>query len=173
MVGLYKTCCDSEPIRVSLKETGHPQPPPPLQTDNKCACGLTDDNMEKWFSNIINMRSYWVRDHVCHGQPIIYLQKGANNLVDNFTKHHTPTHHQNTHNRYSTNALMEKLSSALRGFLNVHTNHHLQKHQIRLEPSVCMSSNQHSLKNLQCQATTEENFQSRGRKWPNYNYSLI
>ena len=41
----------------------------------------------------MDMRFFWVRDRLKQGQFRIFREKGASNLADYFTKHHSPAHH--------------------------------------------------------------------------------
>ena len=40
------------------------------------------------------MRYFWIIDRVNQTLFLVYSDKGANNLVDDFTKHHPPNYHQ-------------------------------------------------------------------------------
>jgi hypothetical protein len=50
----------------------------------------------------MDMRYYWVVDRVAQEQFLIYWRKGADNLADYFTKHHSPEHHRQMRYRYLT-----------------------------------------------------------------------
>jgi hypothetical protein len=52
------------PIRVTLAELGHPQPPTPMQTDNSTAAGFANDTIKQKRSKAIDMRFYWIKDRV-------------------------------------------------------------------------------------------------------------
>jgi hypothetical protein len=81
-------------IRIILIEMGHPQPTTPIQVDNSCAAGIANDTVKQRRSKAIDMRFYWLKDRECQGQFHIYWRKGAENLADYFTKHHSPAHHR-------------------------------------------------------------------------------
>ena len=87
-------------IRTVLEEMGHPQAATPIQTDNACAAGIVNDTVKQRRSKAIDMRFYWVKDRVNQGQFIVYWQKGADNLADYFTKHHSLAHHRLMRSRY-------------------------------------------------------------------------
>lgn len=81
------------PMRTTLTEMGHPQPPTPIRTDNSTANGIVNSTIRQNRSKAIDMRFYWLRDRVEQNQFHIYWAPGANNLADYFTKHHSPQHH--------------------------------------------------------------------------------
>jgi hypothetical protein len=82
------------PIRVTLAELGHPQPPTPMQTDNSTAAGLAKDTIKQKRSKAIDMRFYWIKDRVGQKQFLVYWRPGPENLGDYHTKHHSPSHHR-------------------------------------------------------------------------------
>ena len=81
------------PIRTTLLELGHPQPPTPIRTDNSAACGIVNDNVRKNKSRSMDMRFFWIRDRVNQGQFLVYWGPGKDNLGDYYTKHFPPSHH--------------------------------------------------------------------------------
>jgi hypothetical protein len=86
------------PLRITLEELGHPQPPTPIATDNTTASSIANHTVKQKRS--INMRFYWIQDHRRQGQFAIYWQKGSLNKADYFTKHHNDAHHQQVHSSY-------------------------------------------------------------------------
>ena len=46
------------------------------------------------------MRYFWIIDRVNQTLFLVYSDKGANNLVDDFTKHHPPNYHQYIEGQY-------------------------------------------------------------------------
>jgi hypothetical protein len=88
------------PIRTTLTELGHKQPPTIMVTDNECAQGIANDTVKQKRSKAIDMRFYWIRDRVAQNQFKICWQKGSDNLADYYTKHHPPAHHQRMRSRY-------------------------------------------------------------------------
>ena len=79
---------DDLPIRTTLEELRHPQPPTPMQVDNTTAVGFANNTIKQKRSNVINMRFYWVWDRTGQGQFKIYWAPGSTNLGDYHTKHH-------------------------------------------------------------------------------------
>ena len=89
----YLAAQEACPIRTTLEELGHRQPPTPLQTDNSIAKGIIEGTVKQKRSKAIDMRFYWIKDRVQQGQFAIYWRPGATNMGDYFTKHHSPAHH--------------------------------------------------------------------------------
>jgi hypothetical protein len=83
------------PIRTTLEELGHPQPPTPMQVDNSTAEGFANDTIKQKRSKAIDMRFYWIKDRTRQGQFLVYWRPGTTNLGDYHTKHHSPAHHRN------------------------------------------------------------------------------
>ena len=54
---------EAVPIRTSLQELGHPQPPTPIRVDNSTAEGFANGTIEQKISKAIDMRFYWIQDH--------------------------------------------------------------------------------------------------------------
>jgi hypothetical protein len=52
------------PLRVTLPELGHTQPPKPLRTDNSTAFGILNETIKQKRSKAMNMRYYWLTDRV-------------------------------------------------------------------------------------------------------------
>ena len=82
------------PIRITLMELGHPQPPTPLEIDNTTAFGILTKSLLPKRSKAMDMRFYWLRDRANQGQFQLYWDKGDSNLADYFTKHHSAAYHK-------------------------------------------------------------------------------
>jgi len=91
---LFINSQDAIPLRNTLIELGHPQPPTPIQTDNSTAAGFANDTIKQKRSKAMDMRFYWIKDRVEQGQFLIYWRPGSENLGNYFTKHHSPSHHR-------------------------------------------------------------------------------
>ena len=91
---LFHNTKEATPLRTTLEELGHPQPPTPVLVDNSTAVGLANDTVTQRRSRAIDMRFYWVRDRVNQQQYHVYWAPAHHNLADYFTKHHTPSHHR-------------------------------------------------------------------------------
>ena len=91
---LFHNTKEATPLRTTLEELGHPQPPTPVLVDNSTAVGLANDTVTQRRSRAIDMRFNWVRDRVNQQQYHVYWAPAHHNLADYFTKHHTPSHHR-------------------------------------------------------------------------------
>ena len=89
----YMNGQDDVPIRTSLIEMGHPQPPTPLQVDNTTARSFANGTMKQKRSKSIDMNFYWLQDRTQQDQFDIYWGPGTKNLGDYHSKHHSPSHH--------------------------------------------------------------------------------
>eukprot|EP00957_Ditylum_brightwellii_P180704 13766044-Ditylum_brightwellii.AAC.1 len=61
LAALFYNAREAVPLRVTLEEMGHPQPPTPLITDNITAHGLTTGAMIPKRSKAVNMRFHWLK----------------------------------------------------------------------------------------------------------------
>jgi hypothetical protein len=78
----------------TLKELGHPQPPTPMQTDNKTAHDLLTNKFMPKVLKVMDMHFHWLRCCKAQGQFRYYWRPGTQNLADYFTKHHLASHHK-------------------------------------------------------------------------------
>ena len=85
---------DDLPIRTTLEELGHSQPPTPMQLDNTTSVGLAKNTIKQKRSKAIDMHFYWIRDRTHQGQFNIYSAPRSTNLREYHTKNHFPSHHQ-------------------------------------------------------------------------------
>ena len=105
---------DGVPIRITLIEMGHPQPPTPLQVDNTTARSFANGTMKQKRSKSIDMNFYWLQDRECQGQFHIYWGSGSCNLGNYHSKHHPPTHHRQVRPTYlHTQQATEQLAACL------------------------------------------------------------
>ena len=82
------------PMRHTLIELGHAQPPTKIKTDNSTADGIVNGTIKPNRSKAMDMRFFWLCCRVNQGQFKIYWAPGAHNFADYFTKHHSPAHHK-------------------------------------------------------------------------------
>jgi hypothetical protein len=82
------------PLRVTLTELGHTQPPTPLQIDNSTAFGIVNETIKQKRSKSMDMRYHCLTDRVRQKQFDIYWRPGRENLVYYHTKHHSAQHHK-------------------------------------------------------------------------------
>jgi hypothetical protein len=82
------------PLRVTLTEMGHTQPPTPLRTDNSTTFGILNETIKQKISKAMDMRYHWLTDRVRQKQFDVYWRPGRENLGDYHTKHHSAQHHK-------------------------------------------------------------------------------
>jgi hypothetical protein len=82
------------PLRVTLAELGHTQPPTPLRTYNSTAFGIVNETIKQKRSKAMDMRYHWLTDRVRQKQFDVYWRPGHENLGDYHTKHHSAQHHK-------------------------------------------------------------------------------
>jgi hypothetical protein len=113
---LYDNLREGVPLRNTLQEMGHPQPPTPVQVDNSTANGFANKQIKQQKSKAMQMRFYWIQDRVQQKQFNVYWRPGPTNLADYFTKHHAPAYHQ--HIRATYVHTLNLLSQVLRGCID-------------------------------------------------------
>jgi len=91
---LYINAREAVPMRITLEEMGHPQPPTPVQTDNTTAVGVITHKIQPKRTKAMDMRFHWLRDRAAQEQFRWIWRPGTTNLADYWTKHHCPAHHQ-------------------------------------------------------------------------------
>ena len=94
VAALFLNARFSIPLRLTLIELGHPQPPTPIRTDNSTADGIANGTIKQKKTKAMDMRFYWLRDRQSQDQFKYYWAPGKTNLADYFTKHHSPAHHK-------------------------------------------------------------------------------
>jgi hypothetical protein len=82
------------PLRVTLTELGHIQPPTPLRTKKSTAFGILNETIKQKQSKAMDMRYHWLTDRVLQKQFDVYWRPGRKNLIDYHTKHHSAQHHK-------------------------------------------------------------------------------
>jgi hypothetical protein len=82
------------PLRVTLTELGHTQPPKPLRTDNSTAFSILNETIKQKRSKAMDMRNHWLTDRVRQKQFDVYWRPGRENLGDYHTTHHSSQHHK-------------------------------------------------------------------------------
>jgi hypothetical protein len=81
------------PLRVTLPELGHIQPPTPLRTDRSTVFEIVNETIKQKRSKEMDMRYHWLTDRV-QKQFHVYWRPGRENLGDYHTKHHSAQHHK-------------------------------------------------------------------------------
>jgi hypothetical protein len=82
------------PLRATLTELGHTQPPTPLRTDNSTAYDIVNETIKQKRSKAMDIRYHWLTDRVRQKQFDVYWRPGRKNLGDYHTKHHSTQHHK-------------------------------------------------------------------------------
>jgi hypothetical protein len=82
------------PLRVTLTELGHTQPPAPLRMDNSTAYVIVNETIKQKRSKAMDMLYHWLTDRVCQKQFDVYWRPGRENLGDYHIKHHSAQHHK-------------------------------------------------------------------------------
>jgi hypothetical protein len=90
--GCFHNVQSGAPLRVTLTELGHIQPPKPLRTYNSTAFGILNETIKQKRSKAMYMRYHWLTDRVRQKQFDVYWQPGRENLGDYHTKHHSAQH---------------------------------------------------------------------------------
>jgi len=80
----------SLPIRQSLLDLGHPQPPTPICTDNSTANGFLNETIKSKLTKAIDTQFYWLIDRMHKNQFTVYWKPDDTNLGDYHSKHHPP-----------------------------------------------------------------------------------
>ena len=69
---LFLNCQEAVPIRITLEEMRHPQPPTPVQVDNSPALGIATGTIKQRKSKAMDMRFSWIRDRSTQEKVNIY-----------------------------------------------------------------------------------------------------
>jgi hypothetical protein len=110
---LYENATEAVPLRNTLQEMGHPQPPTPIQIDNTTADGFANKRLKQQRTKSMDMRFYWIQDRVTQNQFQVYWRPGKSNKADYMTKHHPPSHHRKE--RFNYLHFLNHLALLLRG----------------------------------------------------------
>jgi hypothetical protein len=78
----------------TLEKLGHPQPPTPMQTDNKTTHELLTNKIMPKALKAMDMRFHWLGCRKAQGQFRYFWRPSTQNLADYFTKHHPASHHK-------------------------------------------------------------------------------
>ena len=98
-----------------LTALGHPQHIIPIKTDNSTAEAFSNSTLKEKRSKAWDMRLYWLQDRTTNKEFKIYWSQGNNNLADYYTKHFSPTYHQQIRPTYILKGHnMSKLDSSAR-----------------------------------------------------------
>jgi hypothetical protein len=92
-------CCQNNqsgaPLRVTLTELGHTQPPTPLLTDRSTVFSILNETIKQKRSKAMDMRYHWLTDRVRRKQFDVYWRPGREHLGDYHRNHHSAQHNNN------------------------------------------------------------------------------
>jgi hypothetical protein len=90
---LFYNCKAAAPLRVTLKEMGHPQPKTPVTTDNSTAQGLITKTMVPKAAKSYDMRFNYLKCREAQGQFDFIWRRGRDNRADYHSKRHPVKHY--------------------------------------------------------------------------------
>ena len=93
---LFMNSQQAVPIRTTLKELRHPQPPTTIRTDNSTAHGIMNQTVKQRKSKSMDMKFWWLIDRIQQKQFKVSWAPGKYNLADYFSKKHPAKHHKST-----------------------------------------------------------------------------
>ena len=70
------------PIRTTLIEMHHPQPPTLIQVDNSTAVGIANKSIKQKLSKAMDMRFHWMQDRIIQEHFNFFWKPGLTNLGD-------------------------------------------------------------------------------------------
>ena len=94
LAAMFYNSREAIPLRITLEEMGHRQPPTPVTIDNSTAHGLTEGSMIPKRSKAMDMRFHWLRCREARKHFTFLWRRGTNNRANYHTKHHPPSHHR-------------------------------------------------------------------------------
>ena len=65
-----------------------------IETHNSTAAAFSNSTLKEKRSKAWDMRLHWIQDRVNNNEFTIYWSAGKNNYGDYYTKHFSPTYHQ-------------------------------------------------------------------------------
>jgi hypothetical protein len=68
------------PLRLTLTDLGHTQPPAPLRTDSSTAFSIVNETIKDKRSKAMDMRYHWLTDKVRQKKFDVYWRPGRENL---------------------------------------------------------------------------------------------
>ena len=92
-VSLFLNGQAAVPIRTTLIEIHHPQPPTLIQVDNSTAVGIANKSIKQKRSKAMDMRFHWIQDRILQDHFNVIWKPGPTNLGDYHSKHHPTPHH--------------------------------------------------------------------------------
>jgi len=99
---MFVNAREAVPVRKTLEEMGHPQPPTPMQTDNSAAHAVVGKNVQPRRLKAMDMRFHWLRCRDAQGQFRFFWRPGDKNRGGYLTKHFPGSHHADVRYDYLT-----------------------------------------------------------------------
>jgi hypothetical protein len=103
LISLFHNAWDGTLLRTALIEMEQSQAEMPNQSDNACVSGIVNQTVTQHHSKVIcmiDMHFYWIQDKIKQDQFLVCWRWGADNLLNYFTKHHSPDHRRLMRSRY-------------------------------------------------------------------------
>ena len=72
IAGVFRNCQTSVPIRTTLQELCHPQPPTLIQMDNSTAAGFANSTIKIKRTKSMDMNFHWVKDRVSQKEFLVF-----------------------------------------------------------------------------------------------------
>ena len=101
---LFNNTKEAVSLRTTLHETGHPQPPTPVEVNNSTSVSFANKKTKQQKSKSTDKRYYWIQDRVAQKQFRVYWRPGHTNLANYFTKHFPTSYHRSTRSTYLQSA---------------------------------------------------------------------
>ena len=77
---LFYNTRNAMPMRITLQELGHLQPPTPIKTDNTTAFGVVTKTIKIRRTKAMDMRFHWIHDQTNQKLILVYWDKGKKEL---------------------------------------------------------------------------------------------
>jgi hypothetical protein len=113
----FQNAQSGAPLRVTLAEWGHIQPPTPLGTDNSNVFGILNKTIKQKRSKAMDMRYHWLANRVRQKRFDVYWRPGREKLGDYHKKPHSAQHHRDIRELILHQA---NILQVLRGFAKLH-----------------------------------------------------
>ena len=120
-IGIFHNAKTAVPIRNTLEELEHIQPPTTIRTDNSTSFGILTSTIRQKRSKAFDMNIYWIKDRIKRKQFYLFWDKGTNNRADYFTKHFPPKHHKQIRYTYlhrPTATVIRAVRTLVQGCIN-------------------------------------------------------
>ena len=97
---LFLNCREPKILCLVLEELGHLQPPTPVACNNSTTTVIANNMVKKARSRSMEIRYFWVADHVKLKKINVGWQPEKEQLADYTSKHHTGPYHQEVQPTY-------------------------------------------------------------------------